>query len=277
MGTIPKRVRLVTLPYLTAIDFDALTQAVAAGGPLDDAFAKANMANSPHPAFAVTGGDFARLGNSFLLIYGHRFDGEYTPGGGPAFQEYTNSVRVFSVSTSRGASGPELAVSFKGSVPQVTSGMAPDNPFHRRDLTVKPALHPSGAPRIGVYGGVFKGGRMEGYLHPIYIASGAANVPSGIQGLGINIGEDTTALQLLSQYDCATLQLYSASTSSMYSTFFGGISYYYWDKSCQCLKNDPPDITSGSGWPSVRRQCLHAQGHRRRYGSIPPHGSFVSA
>ena len=237
-GPDPKTGTMVSLPWLTAIDFDALVAAVTAGKPLDTAFVQAHMASFQHPALAITGGDLEELGDSVLLIYGHRFDGEYAVGGGPAFQEYSNSVRVFSIQATRGASGVSLQVQFKGSVPTVTSGMSPDNPYHRRDLTVKPALDPTGKPRIGVYGGVFKGGRIEGYLEPIYIS------PASTTGstLGLDIQVDTKAAQLLSQYDCPVLQLYSQSRKTVYSTFFGGISQLYWDASCSCLKEDPVDI-----------------------------------
>lgn len=233
-GPDPATGTMVTLPFVTAIDFDALVAAVTAGKPLDADFAKASMARFEHPALAVTGGDLEVQGGSVLLIYGHRFDGEYSAGGGQAFQEYTNSVRVFTVAATRGASGVSLQVSFQGSVPQVASGLSPDNPYHRRDLNVRPTLDPTGTPRIGVYGGVFKGGRMEGYVHPIYITPGST--------LGLAVQEDTTATQLLSQYDCAVVQLYSQSRGATYSTFYGGLSQYYWDASCSCLKRDPVDV-----------------------------------
>ncbi len=230
---------LLTLPYITAVDFDALVTTVTSGGTLDASFASAHMANFQHPALAITGGDLQVLDGRFLLIYGHQFDGEYSLGGGQAFQEYSNSVRVFTVSASTTGSSVNLDVDYQGSDPTVTSGMDPDNPFHRRDLTVKPAQAPDGSPRIGVYGGVFKGGRMEGYVHPIYITSDSS------QPLGIATPtEDTSATQLLSQYDCATIQVYSASRSAMYSTFFGGMSYYDWDATASCLKHDTLDLNN---------------------------------
>lgn len=227
---------LITLPFLTAIDFDALVTTITSGGALDATFAAAHMANFQHPALAITGGDIQPLGDLFLLLYGHRFDGEYSLGGGQAFQEYSNSVRVFAVSASNGGGSVTLSVDYKGSDPTITSGMDPDNPFHRRDLPIKLAQAADGSPRIGVYGGVFKGGRMEGYVNPIYVTADSSAT------LGIAVNVDTTASQLLSQYDCPALQLYSASRSSMYSTFFGGMSYYYWDAANQCLKHDTVDL-----------------------------------
>jgi len=235
-GLDPKNSAMVTLPFVTAIDFDALVTAVTAGGALDATFAQAHMASFQHPALAITGGDLVAQGSSVLLIYGHQYDGQYTQGGGPAFQEYSNSVRVFTMTASKSASGVALSVSFQGSVPQIVGGMDPENPYHRRDLTTKPALDPSGNPRIAAYGGVFKGGRMEGYVHPIYITPGST--------FGISVAEDTAATQLLSQYDGAALQAWSKAKGAVYSTFFGGISQFYWDASCGCLKHDPDSVAS---------------------------------
>jgi hypothetical protein len=234
-GPDPATGAMVTLPWATAIDYSALVAALQGGQPLDQAFADKNMASFEHPALAIGGGDLEIWNGDFLLLYGHRFDGEYTGDGSPAFQEYSNSIRVFSIQASRQGDAVKLAVNFKGTVPDVAPGLDPDNPYHRRDLTVDAALDPAGQPRIGVYGGVFKGGRMEGYLHPLYVSSGS--------DLGLAVGEDTAASQLLSQYDCPVVQVYSAAKKAMYSTFFGGISQYWWDPACQCLRRDAVNLS----------------------------------
>jgi hypothetical protein len=236
-GPDPATGTMVTLPYLTVIDFAALVKTVTGGGALDAAFAQANMASFQHPALAITGGDLEVQNGSFLLMYGQLFNGEYSgDGGGQVLQEYSNSIRVFSIQATRGANGIALQASFTGSYPNATSGMGPDNPYHRRDLTIAPALDPSGNPRIGVYGGVFKGGKMQGYVNPLYVTPGS--------NLGLNVSEDTSASQLLSQYDCATLQVFSKTNGAMYSTFFGGISQFYWDPSCNCLKGDAVNMST---------------------------------
>jgi hypothetical protein len=236
-GPDPTTGTMVTLPYLTVVDFAALVKTVTSGGTLDAAFAQANMANFQHLALAITGGDLETQNGAFLLMYGQTFNGEYTVnGGGQVQQEYSNSIRVFSVQASRGANGIQLQASYTGSYPNVTTGMDPDNPYHRRDLTISPALDPTGNPRIGVYGGVFKGGKMQGYVNPLYVTPGS--------NVGLNVAQDTAAVQLLSQYDTAILQLYSKSKGAMYSTLFGGISQFYWDPSCNCLKGDAVNLST---------------------------------
>ena len=236
-GPDPTTGTMVTLPYLTAVDFAALVKTVTTGGTLDAVFSQANMASFQHPALAITGGDLEVQNGAFLLMYGQLFNGEYTSnGGGTVQQEYSNSIRVFSIQATRGTSGIQLQASYTGAFPNVTSGMDPDNPYHRRDLTIKPALDPTGTPRIGVYGGVFKGGKMQGYVTPLYVTPGS--------NVGLNVAEDTSAAQLLSQYDCATLQLWSKTKGAMYSTFLGGISQFYWDPSCNCLKGDAVNLST---------------------------------
>lgn len=236
-GPDPATGTMVTLPYLTVVDFAALVKTVTSGGALDAAFAQSNMASFQHPALAITGGDLEVQNGVFLLMYGHLFNGEYSSdGGGQVQQEYSNSIRVFSIQAKRGSSGIQLQASFTGAYPNVQSGMDPDNPYHRRDLTIAPALDPSGNPRIGVYGGVFKGGKMQGYVNPLYVTPGS--------NVSLNVAEDTSATQLLSQYDCAAIQIFSKTNGAMYSTLFGGISQFYWDPSCNCLKGDAVNLST---------------------------------
>jgi hypothetical protein len=215
----PKAIQ--TLPYVTAINLQALTKAVAAGTPLDAAFATSNIATSADdPNLAVTGGDMQLLGSSFLVVFGHRLDGLYTNGGGAMQQEYTSSVRIFDMQLSQDSlNHPQLAVTFQGALPP--GPLDPSNPYHRRDLTVTGAIDGFGKERIVAYGGVFQAGSFNGFLNPVYIDPDTASP-------GIKLTVDTNASQLLSQYHCGVIPFYSAKTKSVYTTFFGGISQYYW-------------------------------------------------
>jgi hypothetical protein len=227
----PKSIQ--TLPYATAIDVQALANAVAGGTPLDAAFASANIAVSADaPNLAVAGGDMKLVGNSFLVVFGHRLDGIYTTGGGTMQQEYTSSVRIFDMQLTRdGGNRPQLSVTFKGQVP--TGPLDPANPYHRRDLPVEGAIDGAGKERIVAYGGVFQAGKFDGFLNPVYIDPDAASP-------GVKLTVDTKALQLLSQYKCAAIPFYSAKQKSVYTTFFGGISQYYWSHGK--LKHDPANL-----------------------------------
>ncbi len=236
--------QLGTLNTATAIDFQALVETVSTGRPLDTAFAAANIAQATHPSLAITGGDLEPMGNNFLLAFGHQYNGQYTPAGSLAYQTYSDSIRVIALQASRAGGKAALTLAFVGAVPPVGTAQDPENPYHRRDLTVKATLNSSGQPRVTAYGGVFKGGRMEGFLNPMYIDPAGASP-------GIAATVDTATAQLLSQYDCGTIVL-ADKTNTLYTSFFGGISYYYWDAASQSLRHDNPDISKAiDGLPFI--------------------------
>ncbi len=222
-----------------AVDMDALVSAVVGKKPLDAAFAKQNIYAGTHPALQITGGALTVLGQRFLLVFGHMFNGQYRADSTGFVQKYNEFVRVFEFSIDKG--GGKLDVAYKGTEPRtnplnpgVDGGATPESPYHRRDFTAVPVLAPDGAPRFAVFGGVFKGGRNEGFRHPIYIT------PTSVPGspFGFQLVEDVVSDQLMSQYEGVTVPLYSDASKTMYTTFMGGISYYYWDSTAQILRHD---------------------------------------
>jgi len=236
----------VTFGRITAIDMDALIATVTGGGVLDAAFAQQNIASVEATFAAITGGSLEQIGDNYGLVLGHQYDGQYTVGGGGVNQVYSNAIRMFSMTVDDSAATPVLTATMIGINPSDALNQPPDSTYHRRDLTVAPAIMPGGQAVIGVYGGVFKGGNFEGYVTPMY-ASSDPSCPAVV-----NFVEDTTATQWLSQYHCALIQAYATGTSSMYSTFFGGISQYYWDAATSSLKRDPIDLANGiDGLPFI--------------------------
>ncbi|MBS1786247.1 MAG: hypothetical protein JST85_00915 [Acidobacteria bacterium] len=249
-GADAKTGTLTTLSYVTVVNFDALTDAVINHKALDSAFAAANIVQFDHPALAVTGGDLETLpdnagGTDFVLAFGHQYDGEYTPGGGLVNQIYSDGVRVFRFDYPPNSAKPSK-LNFVTAVPNPTGGqMDPENPYHRRDLTVKSSLDASGNRRLAAYGGVFKGGRMEGFLNPVFVSSGSNTV---------TLTPNTTTAQLMSQYDTAAIQLFDnrGGVGVMYTTLFGGISQFYWDAASQTLKHDAVNLSQGvDGLPFI--------------------------
>jgi hypothetical protein len=245
-----KKGTLSTLSYVTVVNFDALADAVINKKPLDAAFASANIVQFDHPALAITGGDLELLpdaagGTDFVLAFGHQYDGEYTPGGGLVNQTYNDGVRVFQFEYPANSTKPSK-LNFLTAVPNPTGGqMDPENPYHRRDLTLKPSLDSSGKRRLAAYGGVFKGGRMEGFLNPVFVGSGAKTV---------TLTPNTTTFQYLSQYNTAAIQLFDnrGGSGTVYTTFFGGISQYYWDEATKSLKHDALNLAQGiDGLPFI--------------------------
>lgn len=238
----PDRTSMRTLDQVVAIDLAALIDRVTRGEPLDQAFATASIAVGNHPAIAITGGHTALLGSSVLLAFGHLYNGLYTTGGGLAQQEYSQSVRELRFTLA----GSTVTVDYLGKDPDpppTEPQPVPDGPYHRRDYTLVSVVAPDGSPRIAAYGGVFKGGRMEGYVHPIYItASAGAGTGNSAGKLSFVMREDPTSQQLLSQYEAAAVAVYSRSRKAVYTTFFGGISQYYWDPQASALRRDPPNF-----------------------------------
>jgi len=231
-----------TLEQVIAIDLDDLVSAVKKKKPLDQDFAEHSIYLGDHPALRVAGGGMEMLGSDFLLIFGHTYNGRYTTDSALAQQTYSESVRVFrfSFSRERGESGLKtLEVKFKGKNPPSTpnsAGQDPDGPYHRRDLNILQVLGPTGNPRVAALGGVFKGGRMEGYLHPVYLT------PSSSAPLGFTLAEDSLTSQWMSHYETGTVPVYSERDKAMFTTSFGGISQYYWDAGTKTLKSDTLDL-----------------------------------
>lgn len=249
-GTTPDGKSMRTLDQVLAIDLAALIETVQAGGRLDTQFARRHIHVGDHPALAVTGGGIEQLGSRTLLVFGHMFNGLYTTDGGVAQQEYSQSVRAFELLLSEELEDglPTVKVKYLGKCPDPpldSPQPLPDGPFHRRDYSLAKVLAPGGSPRTGAFGGVFKGGRMEGYLTPVYItpSSDTASCVPGGPSLGFTLAEDTGASQLLSQYESVLIPVYAAGRKAMYTTSFGGISQFYWDAPSRTLRQDAPDFS----------------------------------
>lgn len=249
-GPDPKTGTLRTLGYVTVVNFDALAGAVINKQPLDAAFASANIIQFDHPALAITGGDLDLLpddsgATDFVLAFGQQYDGEYTLGGSQANQNYSDGVRVFQFTYPANSAKPS-GVKFLTSVPNPPgTQMDPESQYHRRDFTMQGSLDASGKRILVVYGGVFKGGRFEGFLNPVVIGSGSNTV---------TVSPNTSTTQLLSQYDTAAIQLFDnrSGSGTIYTTFFGGISQYYWDSAANSLKRDAMDLSKGiDGLPFI--------------------------
>jgi hypothetical protein len=225
---------IYTFPTVLAIDFKALVSAVKGKKPLDTAFAAANIGVFDDPNLQITGGALKFFNGRMLLILGHSMNGLYTTGGGTMTQTYSSSVRVWEVSAVHDGAVVQLGAKMDAMVPNNPYGVDPSkDPLHRRDLPVEGAINAQGNERIVAYGGVFVAGKFDGFVNPVYIDAAAAPA-------FVTVAADNTTTQLLSQYECAVIPAYSAKSKAMYSTFFGGISEYYWKDGA--LHHDPPNL-----------------------------------
>lgn len=196
----------------------------------------------------------------FCAVFGQSFDGLYSvsvAGTGTLFrQTYTEQFRVFSVNAPANAT-ESLSISNYNAYPTTFLGSLTPlefdgypwaeyiqvRPYHRRDLNVVAALSPTGQRRIGVYGGVFRPGRFDAYLEPIYIDQVISQnytregVPNSYQSF--TPGVDHKFQQLLNHYKCASLPVYDPASGQMTTVFFGGISNYRYDAATNQLIKDP--------------------------------------
>jgi hypothetical protein len=88
--------------------------------------------------------------------------------------------------------------------------------FHRRDLNVAQFLSPAGLG-FAAYGGVFTPETQLSYSKPVYVRPGSRPFV------------DSAFDQKMNAYTSAVLLMYSETTKTMYTTFFGGISRFSWN------------------------------------------------
>jgi hypothetical protein len=207
-----------TFPTLTAINVPGMIEAVMSGAAAD--IAGHIRQGPPDNRLKVTGGELEKIGDNYFLVFGQRFDGLYNPADVGNDQEYTEEVRIFTI-VDDGTSPPAIAEYTTIAVPPSEPGDPQPNQFHRRDLNVVPAIRSTGRPGISVYGGVFTEA-FTPYLNPIYIDS-VDNVHSATIDRSFN--------QYMSQYDTARMVIFDAVEGSIFTIFFGGISYGVFDPS----------------------------------------------
>lgn len=188
-----------TFDNLTAIDVPAVINAVIAGTSFTSYFRQMSDAQ-----FAVTGGHLSKINNTFYLIGGNKFDGNYNPMGGPTFtQVYTDAIRKFNLSDD----GNNMIITH---LPTITDAAN----LHRRDYNAVPQILPNGAEGITAFSGVFQPTVDLPFLNCVNIDSVTYTVNNDFQ-------------QYYNHYHCAVLPLYSASNNEMHNVFFGGIAQYY--------------------------------------------------
>jgi hypothetical protein len=156
------------------------------------------------PQFAVTRGHLKKINNTFYLIGGNKFDGNYNPMGNPTYtQVYTDAIRKFNLSDN----GTNITITH---LPGITDAAN----LHRRDYNAVPQILPNGSEGVTAFSGVFQPTVDLPFLNCVNIDSISYVVNNSFQ-------------QYYNHYHCATLPLYSVSNNEMHNVFFGGIAQYY--------------------------------------------------
>jgi hypothetical protein len=188
-----------TFDNLTAVQVPSLINAVISGSPFTSFFRQIS-----DPRFAVTGGHLDRINNTYYLVCGNKFDGNYNPGGGPSYtQVYTEAIRRFQLSDD----GTTINITHLPEWKDATN-------LHRRDLNVVPQILPDGREGITAFSGVFQVGADLPFLNCVQIDSSGFAVKD-------------TFLQYYNHYHCPVLPMFDAVSREMHTVFFGGIAQFY--------------------------------------------------
>ncbi|RZS97263.1 hypothetical protein [Cecembia calidifontis] len=190
----------ITYPFVTYVEVPDLIDAVINQRDINPFFFQI-----PDERFAVTGGQLGKIGDTYFLIGGHRFDGRYNPMGGPSFtQTYTNQIKKFKLAPSIGPIG---IIDYE----EIT------DPVHlrRRDYNLVPQIFPDGSEGYMVSSGVFQINADLPFLYPIDITADRY-LPK------------TEFNQYLSNYHAPKVGLHDSERNQMHALFFGGMSQYYY-------------------------------------------------
>ena len=149
-----------------------------------------------------TGGELQYKDGYLYLYAGQRFYGDYLSPYSVQYYNYTYSK--FQVTDNGSAIG----------ITNFTLYTDTAN-LRRRDLNFLDAIYPDGSPYFANYGAVFTESTLP-WLDPVYVNDTGYAV-------------DNSFSQLFQQYDCGTLTMFDSTNGSLYTVFFGGLSYYYYD------------------------------------------------
>lgn len=221
----------ITFNKLTSIDVPNLINAVIAGTSISSYFKQMTDEN-----LAVNGGQLGKIGDTFYLVGGHRFDGRYNPMNNPTFtQTYTNGIKKFNIDNS----GTQLSIS---NYELITDAVH----LHRRDYNLLPQVFPNGELGYSISSGVFQINVDLPFLYPVDIkASGYF--------------PQTTFNQYLSNYHSAKSCLYDATTNRMHNLFFGGMSQYHYNGTTLVQDNTVPFVNT------ISRTTRFADGTLQEY------------
>ncbi len=211
----------ITHNKLTAVKVDCLIAAVQKGGSMAACFRQIS-----DPAFALTGGQIGRIGDSYFLVGGQKFDGRYNPMGpdhGPGFsQQYSEQIRKFRITDDQASL----------SINKVEVTTDKDN-LHRRDFNMLAQIFPNNEVGFTVFSGVFQPTANVPFTNTVNVVSDKIKVESNFT-------------QFLNHYHSAKVALYDASEQRMSNIFFGGMSQYE-ETAGALTKNDDVPFTKVIG------------------------------
>lgn len=206
----------VTYSQLTIVDLELLSNNLEMNIPIENAFYSIS-----DDRFAVTGGALKLIDDTFYLMGGHRFDGRYNPMNGSSFtQTYHEKIIRFNAVNNKGT----WSISFN------SSEWSDSNFLHRRDLNCISGFNSNGEKTVVMFSGVFQPLADLPWLNSIEVSASGYN-------------EIANFSQLLSQYHCGNISLYSTSLNKQHYVFLGGIAEYYFNDQLQLTQNTDVPFT----------------------------------
>lgn len=204
----------VTYPSLVKIEYKKVIDAVVNSQDPTAYFTQTN-----DDRFAVTGGYMHNLNDTFYLVGGQKFTGQYNPMGpdhGPGFkQEYTNEIRKFTLN----ANG---AIDYYNATKDSLN-------LHRRDYNVVKQVFPNGQLGLTAFTGVFQYNQDIPWLNVVDIKNGSYKVINGFE-------------QKLNQYHSAHLPVFDSAENEMHTFFFGGIGQFTYQDDVLVEDTDVPFV-----------------------------------
>ncbi|HTO16266.1 MAG TPA: T9SS type A sorting domain-containing protein [Edaphocola sp.] len=198
-GYNPTTAKKMTFDNLTALHVPSVINAVISGTSFTSNFRQINDS-----LFAVTGGQLQKINNTFYLVGGNKFDGNYNPMGNPSYtQVYTDAIRKFNLIDD----GTTITINH-------LPGFIDAANLHRRDFNTVPQILTDGSEGITAFSGVFQPTVDLPFLNCVHIDS-------------ISYEVNNAFVQHYNHYHCAVLPLYSALNKEMHNVFFGGIAQFY--------------------------------------------------
>lgn len=204
----------ITFDKLTTIQVSAMIDAV-----MNNTSLVAHVKQTSNVIFANTGGQLGKIGDTFYLVGGQRFDGRYNPMNNPTFtQTYNTKIQRFKINNS-------------GARPTFSDYSEWIDAIHlrRRDYNLLPQIFPDGTFGYMISSGVFQMTTDLPFLYPVEIKADAYQA-------------FTAYNQYLSHYHGAKLSMYDAESNQSHNLFFGGMSQYYYNNGTLIQDNNVPFV-----------------------------------
>lgn len=204
----------ITFDKLTTIQVSSVIDAV-----IENASLVAHVKQTSNVIFANTGGQLGKIGDTFYLVGGQRFDGRYNPMNNPTFtQTYHTKIQKFKVNNS-------------GAQPTFSDYSEWIDAIHlrRRDYNMLPQIFPDGTFGYMISSGVFQMTTDLPFLYPVEIKADAYQA-------------FTAYNQYLSHYHGAKLAMFDADNNQSHNLFFGGMSQYYYQNGTLIQDNNVPFV-----------------------------------